>query len=110
MFRVSDLGDILYCVNKWVFPDVNSFAAGFTKYSDILKLNAFLIGIPAFLILIVAWKYKKGIKVHTLVHLDPVDYLSRQKTSYWCMYVTIVLLLLLCLSPSRSPEFIYFQF
>jgi D-alanyl-lipoteichoic acid acyltransferase DltB (MBOAT superfamily) len=43
LFRVSDVNDIWYCVTQWIFIDLSTIIAGFTKYSDILKLNAVLL-------------------------------------------------------------------
>jgi alginate O-acetyltransferase complex protein AlgI len=110
LFRVSDLNDIIYCVNNWIFIDVNSLLSGFTKYSDILKLNAVFIGIPLIIIILLSRKHLKSSTIQSLVEFDVVEYLGRLKLNYWGVYLIVVLLMLLCLAPSRSPEFIYFQF
>ena len=110
LFRVSDVGDIRYCISRWIFIDFGTLVAGFSKYSDILKLNAVFIGIPLLVLIVVFRKRLNVSAVRSVVQFDPVEYISRLKNSYWAVYLIVVVLMLLCLAPSRSPEFIYFQF
>lgn len=110
LFRISDVGDILYCFNKWIFIDCGSLIAGLSKYSDILKLNAVLIGVPLVLLLVVFRKKITFSALFSISRFDPVEYISRLDNRSWGFYLVIVFMLLLCLAPSRSPEFIYFQF
>jgi D-alanyl-lipoteichoic acid acyltransferase DltB (MBOAT superfamily) len=110
LFRVSDVNDIWYCVSQWIFIDFSTLIAGFTKYSDILKLNVVLLGIPVIIILVLSRKHLTMDSVRSVGRFDLVDYLSRLRIDYWGVYIIVIVLLILCLAPSRSPEFIYFQF
>jgi alginate O-acetyltransferase complex protein AlgI len=110
LFRVSDINDIWYCINKWIFVDFGTIIAGFTKYSDILKLNAVLLGVPVIIILYMARKHLTVSAFQAAAQFDVVEYLARLRYVYWGLFLVVVLLLILCLAPSRSPEFIYFQF
>ncbi|MCK9580968.1 MAG: hypothetical protein M0Q92_11055 [Methanoregula sp.] len=110
LFRVSDINDIWYCVTHWIFIDFSTLIAGFTKYSDILKLNAVFLGVPIIIILVLSRKHLTLDSIRSFARFDLVDYLSRLRIGYWGVYLIIVVLLIFCLAPSRSPEFIYFQF
>ena len=110
LFRVSDVNDIRYCVTQWIFIDFSTLIAGFTKYSDILKLNAVLLGVPVIIILVLSRKHITMDSVRSVARFDLVEYLSRLRIGYWGVYLIVVVLLIVCLAPSRSPEFIYFQF
>ena len=110
LFRVSDVNDIVYCVDKWIFIDWASLVSGLSKYSDILKLNAAIIGVPLVILLVLFRKKIRFSALFSLSRIDPVEYISRLNNRYWGLYLVVVFMLLLCLAPSRSPEFIYFQF
>jgi len=110
LFRVSDVNDIKYCITQWIFIDFGTLIAGFSKYSDILKLNAVFLGIPLIILLVVFRKHMSVSAFRSAASFDAVGYISGLKNSYWVVYLIIVVLMLFCLAPSRSPEFIYFQF
>lgn len=109
-FRVSDVNDIWYCINKWIFIDFGTLIAGFSKYSDILKLNAILFGIPVIILIVLLRKHLSLSAVRSVAQFDEVEYISGMKNHYWAVFLVVVILMLFCLAPSRSPEFIYFQF
>jgi len=109
-FRVSDLGDIRYCLTSWIFIDFSTLVAGFSKYSDILKLNAVLVGIPVILLLVICRKHISIASLQAASRFDAVAFISQLPYRYWVAFLGIVLFLVFCLAPSRSPEFIYFQF
>jgi len=110
LFRVSDLGDIRYCITKWIFLDFSTLVAGFSKYSDILKMNAVLLGVPVIILLIVYRRRLSISSVKAAVRFDAVEYIRRLPYRYWEVFLALVLLIVFCLAPSLSPEFIYFQF
>jgi alginate O-acetyltransferase complex protein AlgI len=110
LFRVSDVSDIRYCITQWIFIDFGTLTAGFSKYSDILKLNAVFLGIPLIILIVLFRKRLNVSAVRSVVRFDPVEYISGLKNHYWAVFLVVVVLMLFCLAPSRSPEFIYFQF
>jgi alginate O-acetyltransferase complex protein AlgI len=110
LFRVSDLNDIRYCITQWIFIDFSNLLAGFSKYSDIVKLNAVLLGVPVIILLFVYRSHFNASAVRSALQTDVVEYISGFRNLYWSVFLIVVVLLLLCLAPSRSPEFIYFQF
>jgi len=48
--------------------------------------------------------------IAALINFDYVEYLQNLELRSWGVYIMTVVLVLLCFSPSSSPEFIYFQF
>ena len=110
LFRVSDIGDIRYCITQWVFIDWGTLMNGFSKYSDIIQLNAVMVGVPLVILAIVYRKHLTVSNLRSLIEFDINGYIAGLKNGYWSICVIVMILMMFCLAPSRSPEFIYFQF
>jgi hypothetical protein len=89
---------------------VQSVLNGLIKYTDIIQTNVVLFGAFFAIIGILFFTRIRTGGIAALVNFDYVDYLRNLKLAYWGVYIMIVVLALLCFSPSASPEFIYFQF
>ncbi len=110
LFRVSDIGDIRYCITQWVFIDWGTLVNGFSKYSDIMQLNAVFVGVPLVIVVLVYRKHLTVSNLRSVVEFDINGYIAGLKNGYWSVCLIIMILMMFCLAPSRSPEFIYFQF
>jgi alginate O-acetyltransferase complex protein AlgI len=110
IFRVQSLPDLLSAVQKFVFIDVQSVLNGLIKYTDIIQTNVVLFGAFFAIVVVLFFTRIRTGGIAALVNFDYVDYLQNLKLAYWGVYIMIVVLVLLCFSPSASPEFIYFQF
>jgi alginate O-acetyltransferase complex protein AlgI len=95
-FRAQNLQDLGYLLSKFVIFD------GFHQ-----RYGLYLREVLAVVVLLV---------VFTLFHFMSyrvgvlASFFSRARDRAWCCYVTAGFLLLMLMAPSRSPEFIYFQF
>jgi alginate O-acetyltransferase complex protein AlgI len=109
-FRVHDLSDLLFCLNRFIFIDPQSIAAGFIKYRDILQTNALLLGAGAIVLLLLLSRLIRKGGLTALVNFDYVEAIRNLELPSFGLFLMVVVLLLLTLSPNASPEFIYFQF
>jgi alginate O-acetyltransferase complex protein AlgI len=110
IFRVHSLPDLVAAVQKYLFIDPQSVANGLIKYTDIIQTNLVLIGAFVVITMILFNKKIRTDGIAALVNFDYVEYLQNLKLGSWGVYIMTVVLVLLCFSPSSSPEFIYFQF
>lgn len=111
MFRVRDFNDMIIALEKFIFIDFSSIAGGLTKYTDIIYTNALLLLIALLLVIVLfGRRLKAKINLNKPINLDFISYIAKSKDIYWGIYLFAVILAILCLAPSASPEFIYFQF
>jgi alginate O-acetyltransferase complex protein AlgI len=110
IFRVQSLPDLLAAVQKFMFIDIQSVANGLIKYTDIIQTNVVLIGAFALIVVLLFATRIRAEGISALVNFDYVEYLQNLELRSWGVYIMCVVLVLLCFSPSSSPEFIYFQF
>jgi D-alanyl-lipoteichoic acid acyltransferase DltB (MBOAT superfamily) len=120
IFRVHDLTNIIYCVNKFVIFDFNFSNPkpaiwGITGIIGIIGNLGFLISFSAvtiFLVVIVYIIHNKYCmqKIIRFLTTDWIRNFSSLELKYWSMYLTIMIFIILCFKPGASPEFIYYQF
>ena len=110
IFRVHDLDDLLYCLHEFIFIDWQSMVNGFTKYRDILQTNLLLLGAVTVVLLILLSRRLRKQGIDGIVNFDYVKAIRDLSLPWYGLFILVVILLLLCFSPSASPEFIYFQF
>jgi alginate O-acetyltransferase complex protein AlgI len=120
MFRVGNFSDMLYCVKKFVLIDGNfsqqiigikvydSLLGAALDLSPVIKIvmaGAIIIG----LVMMMHSDYWMG-KISGILTTDWTRFFSSVQNKYWIVYLTVMVFILLCFTPSASPEFIYYQF
>jgi hypothetical protein len=102
IFRVENLSDLIYCAEKFIFIDFISV--------NVQNIALLTVGF-LFLLTIVLLPNKKSVdRIAKFFTNDWISYFSTLKLEHWLFYMIATMSLLLCFSPSSSPEFIYFQF
>ena len=101
IFRVENLDDLVYCINKFIFID---FIFDLDPQIELAFAGSFLLLTVAFM------KTKASGRIVNFLSNDWISYISSLKLKQWMYFLIVTMLLLLIFSPSRSPEFIYFQF
>ncbi len=120
MFRVGNLSDMIYCLNKFVLIDFNLSRPiypvwGITTIIGIFGDFGLLIKIISVIAFVVAMVFFicNDYFIQKIIHITTTDwtwYISSLSLKYWIVYLTTMIFILLCLTPSASHEFIYFQF
>lgn len=120
MFRVGNLSDMIYCIKKYVFIDfdfsqntlrmplfdtIMGVITNLNLYFIILSCITFIIAI----VLLMRSDYVMN-KVIRILTTDWTQFFSSLRIEYWVLYLIFMSFILLCLTPSASPEFIYYQF
>lgn len=120
MFRVGNLSDLIYCVNKFVLFDFNfrrpnppifgittiiGLIGTFGLFINIIVVIAFVIAI----MLLIHNDYFME-KVIRILTTDWTRFIASLKLKYWIVSLSVMIFILLSLTPSASPIFIYFQF
>ncbi len=120
MFRVGNFSDMIYCMKKFVLIDGNfsQQTIGIKVYDSLLGaglnlapvikgvvLGAIIIG----LVILMHSNYWTE-KVSGLLTTDWTKFFSSVQSKYWILYLIVMGFILLCFTPSASPEFIYYQF
>jgi alginate O-acetyltransferase complex protein AlgI len=120
MFRVGNLSDMIYCVKKFVLIDGNFShqSLGIKVYDSLLEavltlspvIKIVLAGVfIAGLIMLMHSDYWMK-KVSGFLAKDWTRFFSSVQNKYWILYLVTMVFILLCFTPSASPEFIYYQF
>jgi hypothetical protein len=121
LFRVGNIPDLIYCVNKYVLIDFRGTQPIMignpifdTLMTIVINMNLMvkivtLVIILAGLILTLRNDKIMGRVVSILVTEWPQK-IASLPLHYWILIMTFMTLLLLCLTPNANPEFIYFQF
>jgi alginate O-acetyltransferase complex protein AlgI len=121
MFRATNLPDMIYCVNKYVLFDFDFSKQdlmplwGITTIFGVINGMGLYIKIFSIIAVVIAvvlllhndYWMKKIINILTI---DWTQSIASLQLKYWMIYLTIMILLLLCFTPSTSPVFIYYQF
>ena len=120
MFRVGNLSDMLYCINKYILIDFN-FSPQFLGqpvFDNIMGLVMglgfhikIILGIAIIIALVLLINSDNGMK--KIVHIFSTDWtqlIASLKLNYWIVYLTIMIFILLVFTPSTSSIFIYYQF
>ena len=120
MFRVGNLSDMMYCINKYVLIDFNfSYQSlGLPVFDKIMRtilnLGWFITIISCILfILAIVLLMRSNYGMNTVIRFMTTDWtqlFSSLKLRYWMVYLTMMIFILLTCTPSASPEFIYYQF
>ena len=95
IFRIRDVSDLGYSIKKFIFID---FSLNGLSILEANKLS---------LIFILIFLYAHYISYK---NKDIIERIKSLELKYWFVYVVIVVLLLLLFAPSKTSEFIYFQF
>jgi len=120
MFRVGNLSDMMYCISKYVFIDLNFSKPkpgiwGLTAIIETISNLGIYIGIftivafIVFITLVLLNDYWMQKITYILTH-DWIQNIASLPLKYWSAYLTIMIFILLCCTPGASPEFIYYQF
>lgn len=91
-FRVSDLDKLAYCLNKFIFFNINDFA----------RFNKIFLLVPIILIVLV---FKDRI-----ISVDWFKKISLLDLRYWLIYLVVAILITAILAPGSHPNFIYQAF
>lgn len=120
MFRVGNLSDLIYCVKKYVLIDFNfsQHSIGISYFDNLMTacinldyIFKIALIIATIIALLVLMRSDNGMNiVKYLLTNDWTNTISSFRLRYWIIYISIMTLILLCLTPSASPVFIYFQF
>lgn len=102
IFRAESLPDLIYCIEKFIFIDF--------IFHHMPSISLITVGFVFLLSLVVLLKKHLADWIVTFLARDWPSHFASLKLKYWLFYMVAAMLLLLCLSPSSSPEFIYFQF
>jgi len=102
IFRVGNPSDLIYCVEKFIFIDFISI--------NVQNIAILTVGVLFLLAIVLLPKKKSADRIAKFVTNDWISYFATLRLRYWLFYLIVVISLLLCFSPSSSPEFIYFQF
>lgn len=120
MFRVGNLSDMIYCVNKYVLfdfdfsyhqisipvvPQIIELINGIGLYIKIFSAIAAIIVI----ILLLHSDYAMK-KIINMITTDWTQLIVSLRLKHWMVYIGIMIFILLCFTPTKSPLFIYFQF
>jgi D-alanyl-lipoteichoic acid acyltransferase DltB (MBOAT superfamily) len=120
VFRVGNLSDLIYSVNKFVLFDFNFSRSptpifGITAIIGVIGAIGLFIKIFAVIAFVIAilllihndyWMQK----VTRILTTDWTRFVASLQLKYWIVYLTIMIFILLSFTPSASPEFIYYQF
>lgn len=120
MFRVGNLFDLIYSVNKFVlfdfnFEKTNIQIFGITKIIRIIDTQGLfmnIIAVIAFVIAIILLLHNDYFmeKVTRILTTDWTRSIASLQLKYWIICLSILIFILLSLTPSASPVFIYYQF
>ena len=95
IFRIRDTSSLWYSIKKFVLIDFS------LSRLDILTMNKLALVLILVFLYAHYLSYKSGNYIERIRSVD---------LKYWFIYVAIVVLLLLLFAPSKTAEFIYFQF
>jgi alginate O-acetyltransferase complex protein AlgI len=104
IFRVKDLNDLVYCLDKFIFWDFltrlqyQSLVYGFLKEAVL-----FLLPLGLYIILIIFYRDE-------FCRKDWIGILSSLELKYWLIYLMVIILALIWFSPSSSTNYIYSAF
>ena len=119
MFRVGNLSDLIYSVNKFVLFDFN-----FSRPPPIFLIKTMIgvIGTPGLyinIIIVIAFIIVITLLIHNDYFMEKVTrilatdwtrFIASLQLKYWIVCLSIMIFILLSLTPSSSPVFIYYQF
>jgi alginate O-acetyltransferase complex protein AlgI len=95
-FREKNVGYMLYCIEKYLFPDLHFTSA--INFVYFHKFPVFIIGVFLFLHII---SYKKE---------RLPEQISNLKLPYWGLFLIAIMLCVLFFLPAKPEQFIYFKF
>lgn len=102
IFRVENLEDLAYSVDKFIFID-------FIHDLNPQPLHI-ITGILFLFTIFLLLKTRLPDWIVKFLNVDWISHISSLKLKYWIFYLIIVILFISFFSPSKSSEFIYFQF
>jgi len=119
MFRVGNLSDLIYSVNKFVLFDFN-----FSRPPPIFLIKTMIgvIGTPGLyinIIIVIAFIIVITLLIHNDYFMEKVTrilatdwtrFIASLQLKYWIVCLSIMIFILLSLTPGSSPVFIYYQF
>lgn len=102
IFRANSFDDLLICIQKIIFFDF--------QFSTFTRL-AVLGGTGLILLAFVVMANKRlATFAKTAAVYDYLSFCARLRPFYWTFYIAVLGFAILLLSPTETPEFIYFAF
>jgi Predicted membrane protein involved in D-alanine export len=104
IFRVENLDDLTYCVEKFIFWDFlarihyGELVYGFLKETSVI-ISIFIL----YIIFIIVYRNR-------FCETDCIGYLSSMKLRYWLIYLIVIILMITWFSPGTESNFIYSAF
>lgn len=104
IFRVKDLNDLIYCLDKFVFWDfLSRLQYQSLVYGFIKEAALFLLPLGLYIILIAFYREE-------FCRKDWIAALSSLDLKYWLIYLMAIIFLLIWFSPSSNTDYIYIAF
>ena len=107
IFRVNSLDDLVICCQKLFSFDILS-TSGSMRTALLGCVAAGILGMVLFFVLLFNKKFANGVK--KIVTYNYLGLISNVKLRYWLIFIIVMVAAVLLLSPSETPEFIYFAF
>lgn len=104
IFKVENLNDLIYCIEKFLFWDFLSRIHYSGLVYSFLKETSAVILVLIFYILFILFYRNKYCEV------DWIEKISTIKLKYWLFYLIAIILMITWLSPSKNSNFIYSAF
>lgn len=102
IFRVGNLSDLSYCIQKFVLIDF-AFTGPQIKF-------LLICGSAAIVFFVLLLNRTFADHIVSISTKDWIAYFAELPLKYWTLYLSVMILIYLCLSPATSPQFIYYQF
>jgi alginate O-acetyltransferase complex protein AlgI len=104
IFRVKDLNDLVYCLDKFIFWDfLTRLQYQGLVYGFLKEAVLFLLPLGLYIILIIFYRDE-------FCRKDWIGILSSLDLKYWLIYLMAVIFALIWFSPSSSTNYIYSAF
>jgi len=120
MFRVGNLSDMIYSVKKFVLFDFDFSISpirisGITKVVGTIGDSGLIINMIAFVsfVIVIMLLLHNDYFVQKITRILTTDWtrsIASLQLKYWIVCLAIMIFILLSLTPSASPAFIYYQF
>jgi len=120
MFRVSNFSEMIFCITKFILIDfdfsrpkysifgITTILDWFATLGSFIKFFIIISVLLSIILLIHNRFFMKTMS--NILTTDWTHAISSLPLKYWIIYLTSTIFILLCFTPSSSPEFIYYQF
>ncbi|MFB3764863.1 MAG: MBOAT family protein [Methanotrichaceae archaeon] len=104
IFRADSLDNMIYCMNKFIFPDFFSRITYLSLvYGFLNEMKIYIVALSLYILLLAFYRDR-------FCKVDWVTFISSLKLRYWTLFLIIVILIIAWFSPSTSSRFIYSAF